>query len=141
MPSPPQDGPEDRPPPEDWDDIPRPAPSPDSVAPGAPARRFGAPIAAAVQRIENIRLTRPDLDRRAALERTRTRLLFSSGVFAFLFLVVIGRLSWVTVIAPRVPGPGERPSVALFEQPPSRDPEQPDTPARPVRGPRQDASE
>ena len=136
MPSPPQDGPEDRPPPEDWDDIPRPAPSPDSVAPGAPARRFGAPIAAAVQRIENIRLTRPDLDRRAALERTRTRLLFSSGVFAFLFLVVIGRLSWVTVIAPRGPGPGERPSVALFEQPPSRDPEQPDTPARPVRGPR-----
>ncbi len=121
---------------EDWADIPRPAPPPDSVAPGAPARRFGAPFAAAVQRVENIRLTRPDLDRRAALERTRNRLLFSSGVFALLFLVVLGRLSWVTVIAPRVPGPGERPSVALFEQPAAPQAEQPEAPPKPPRGPR-----
>ena len=119
-----------------WADIPRPAPSPDSVAPGAPVRRAGAPISAAVQHVEHVRLTRPDMDRRAALARTHKRLVVSSLGFAVLFVVVLGRLSWVTVIAPRGPGPGERPSAALFEQPPTRDPEAPEPVARPVRGSR-----
>src|SRR5579875_879861 len=68
------------------------APSPDH-APGAPAHRTGAARADAVPRMENVRVTAPDLKRRAALERTRSRLVFASIGFAALFCAVLLKLA------------------------------------------------
>ena len=119
--------------PHGWADIPRSPPSPDSRPSNAPARRLGASAADAVPLVETVRLTRPDLDRRHALNRTHGRLVVASSVFALLFLVVVGRLSWVTVIAPRIPAPGDRPTTAIFNLPEPRDPE---LPAVVPRGPR-----
>ncbi|MSP05403.1 MAG: penicillin-binding protein 2 [Acetobacteraceae bacterium] len=101
-----------------------------------PARRLGAADADSVPRVETVRLTRPDLDRRRALNRTHGRLVFASSVFALLFLVAIGRLSWVTVIAPRIPAPGDRPTTAFFTAPEPRDPELVAVPLAVPRGPR-----
>jgi len=121
--------------PEDWADIPRQPPSPDSPAPGVPSRRFGAPDAGAIPRVETVRLTRPDLERRAALRRSHRRLAVASGAFALMFLMLMGRLSWVTVIAPRLPAPGERPTTALYD-PPSVEEADREPAVTPARGPR-----
>ena len=55
-------------------------PPPPSGAPGParPAHRFGAPREAAVPRMETVRVTAPDLKRRAAMEQTRSRLVFAA---------------------------------------------------------------
>lgn len=76
------------------------APSPSSVA-----HRFGAPASASVPRMEHVRITQPDLARRAALERTRGRLVIAVAGFAVLFLAVAGRLTVATVIDPQLPKP------------------------------------
>ena len=73
----------------------------------SPARRFGAPSAASVQMTEDIRVTAPDLARRAVLEKTRGRLVLAGMCFLGLYAAVDLRLAWVTVISPKLPRPAE----------------------------------
>src|SRR5581483_4822423 len=76
------------------------APSPDAPP---PARPRGTPHAGAVPRMETVRVTAPDLARRAALEKTRGRLLFAAGFFVLLFATVVLKLADATVISPLEP--------------------------------------
>jgi cell division protein FtsI (penicillin-binding protein 3) len=69
----------------------------------SPARRFGAPRQASVPRMEDVRVTAPDLARRAVMEKSRGRLVLAALGFALLFGAIDLRLAWVTVIAPREP--------------------------------------
>ncbi|MEJ1975167.1 MAG: penicillin-binding protein 2 [Acetobacteraceae bacterium] len=65
-----------------------------------PAQRRGTPRAGATPMMENVRVTAPDLKRRAALERTRSRLLFAAGGFALLFGAVVAKLADATILFP-----------------------------------------
>jgi cell division protein FtsI (penicillin-binding protein 3) len=69
----------------------------------APARRFGAPAAAGIPRMETVRITAPDLERRAAIARSHRRLLVASGAFVVLFLAVAAKLTDATVLQPMLP--------------------------------------
>ncbi|MBV9784746.1 MAG: penicillin-binding protein 2 [Acidisphaera sp.] len=53
--------------------------------------------------METVRVTAPDLARRAAMERTRARLVFAAGFFTLLFLAVIGKLADATIFRPLHP--------------------------------------
>ena len=80
------------------------APSPDAPPPGrAPAPRRGAPRAGATPRMETVRITAPDLARRAALLRTRARLKWASGGFCALFGALALKLAAATVLFPTEP--------------------------------------
>ncbi len=70
---------------------------------GRPAQRRGASRSDAVVRMEHIRVTEPDLQRRAALEKTRSRLVIAAGGFMVLFLAVLGKLTFATIISPMAP--------------------------------------
>ena len=72
----------------------------EAPSPATPAPRFGAARDASVPRVEHVRLTAPDLRRRAALERTRGRLVFAAGGFALLFGAVTLKLVDATVLRP-----------------------------------------
>jgi cell division protein FtsI (penicillin-binding protein 3) len=72
---------------------------------GLPSSRPGAARADTVPRMENVRITAPDLARRAALRKTRRRLGLAACGFALLFLTVAGKLMWATVIDPHLPRP------------------------------------
>ncbi|CAH2599479.1 Cell division protein FtsI (Peptidoglycan synthetase) [Rhodovastum atsumiense] len=72
-------------------------------SPSSPARRFGAPREAAVPRMETVRITAPDLQRRAALERTRERLVLAAGGFALLFAALVVKLADASIFDPRMP--------------------------------------
>jgi cell division protein FtsI (penicillin-binding protein 3) len=52
-----------------------------------------------------VRLTSPDLRQRAALEKSRTRLVAVAAVFLMLFCAVAARLSFATLIDPMKPAP------------------------------------
>ena len=78
-------------------------PDPDAPSPTTPARRFGAPRDAGVPRMETVRVTAPDLQRRAALERTRGRLVLAAAGFAVLFSAVGLKLADATIIQPVLP--------------------------------------
>jgi cell division protein FtsI (penicillin-binding protein 3) len=54
---------------------------------------------------ETVRLTPPDLRQRAALEKSRTRLVAVAAVFLLLFFAVAARLAFATVIDPMLPAP------------------------------------
>ena len=75
----------------------------DPPSPSSPARRFGAPRDASVPRMETVRVTAPDLKRRAALERTRARLVFAAAGFAMLFAALALKLADATIIEPKLP--------------------------------------
>jgi cell division protein FtsI (penicillin-binding protein 3) len=97
---------------------------PDAPSPATPARRFGAPRDAGVPRMETVRVTAPDLKRRAALERTRGRLVLAAGGFALLFGAVGLKLADATVIQPVLPKQAAaRPAPKPASAPP--DPNQP----------------
>jgi cell division protein FtsI (penicillin-binding protein 3) len=84
------------------------APPPDSAprnAYGRPSRRRGAAHADAVPLMETVRLTAPDIDRRAALEKTRGRLVIAAFLFAALFTALLGKLTDATVLQPILPRP------------------------------------
>jgi cell division protein FtsI (penicillin-binding protein 3) len=53
--------------------------------------------------MENVRVTAPDLQRRAALEKTRSRLLLATGGFMLLFGAVVAKLAGATIIFPMTP--------------------------------------
>ncbi len=117
--------PPDNPPP----DRPNRAPPPADAPPPArrrgteAARMRGAPAAgAAMPRMETVRITAPDLARRAALDRTRSRLVFAAGGFFLLFGAVAGKLTSATVLFPMAPSKAEmRPLVPADPGPSSPD--------------------
>ncbi|HEY0204029.1 MAG TPA: penicillin-binding protein 2, partial [Acetobacteraceae bacterium] len=95
------------------------APHPDAPPPGG-ASRLGVSAS-----VETVRITAPDLARRAALERTRGRLVIAAGGFLVLFSAVVVKLAGATVLFPmasrrlehmaRLPDPtpaGDAPSTA-----------------------------
>ncbi len=84
---------------------------------GTPTHRVGAARSDAVPRMENVRVTEPDLFRRAALEKTRTRLVYAAFGFGLLFLAVVAKLADATILQPLAPHRPERPIEALFTAP------------------------
>ncbi len=87
-------------------------PPPDPASPGRfgrPMPRVGASRADAVPRMEHVRVTAPDLARRAAMERTRSRLVIAAAGFCVLFAAVLGRLAVATIVTPLAPHRVERP--------------------------------
>jgi cell division protein FtsI (penicillin-binding protein 3) len=74
-------------------------------SPSAPAPRFGAPASGAVPRMENVRITAPDLARRAAMEKTRGRLVLAAGGFVVLFSALVFKLADATILQPMLPRP------------------------------------
>ena len=90
------------------------APPPDSVPRGAPAHRAGAARADAIPRMETVRLTQPDLERRRALDKTRNRLVYTAFGFGLLFVAVIAKLADATILQPIAPHRPETPIAALF---------------------------
>ncbi len=85
--------------------------------PGAPAYRRGAARDDAVPRMETVRLTAPDLKRRAAMAKTRRRLVFAAGGFVVLFMAVVLKLADATIIQPLAPHRPERPIAQMLEAP------------------------
>ena len=75
----------------------------DAPSPSSPAKKFGAPRDASVPRMEDVRVTAPDLNRRAALEKTRGRLVLSAGGFALLFAAIAVKLADATIVQPLLP--------------------------------------
>jgi cell division protein FtsI (penicillin-binding protein 3) len=75
---------------------------------GRPAQRRGASRSDAVPLMENVRVTAPDLARRAALEQTRSRLVIAAGGFTVLFSAVLAKLALATIVAPVMPHRAER---------------------------------
>ena len=107
----------------------RPPPSPDAPPPARrrfteAARMRGAPESgAAMPRMETVRITAPDLARRAALDRTRGRLVVAAGGFALLFGAVAAKLTTATVLYPMAPSRAE----TRLQVPPDPGPDTPDT--------------
>src|ERR1700761_8082404 len=103
------------PPPDDpattpWYEAPQPdAPPQNAGRYGRPAFRRGAGKADAVPRMENVRITAPDLARRAALEKSRSRLVVAAGGFTVLFAAVLTKLALATILMPLAPHRQERP--------------------------------
>jgi cell division protein FtsI (penicillin-binding protein 3) len=88
-------------------------PPPDAPPParrrGTEAQRLrGAPeVGAAMPRMETVRITAPDLARRAALDRMRKRLVCAAGGFFLLFGAVAAKLTSATVVYPMAPSRAE----------------------------------
>ena len=81
----------------------------------ASRRIAAAPRAAdAVPRMENVRITAPDLQRRAALEKTRRRLVIAAAGFTVLFAAVVGKLADATIVLPLMPHRAEHPIAELL---------------------------
>ncbi len=76
---------------------------PPSDAPPPPAHRRGSPRQGATPLMETVRVTAPDLQRRAALEKTRSRLLVAAGGFMLLFGAVVAKLTSATILFPMIP--------------------------------------
>jgi cell division protein FtsI (penicillin-binding protein 3) len=76
-----------------------------SGAQSIPNRMAGAPRRGAIPRVENVRVTAPDLARRAAMRKTRRRLSLAALGFGVLFLAVAGKLADATLIQPLKPHP------------------------------------
>src|SRR5580692_2281902 len=93
------------------------APSPNSPPRGTPAHRWGAARGDAVPRMENVRVTQPDLLRRRVLEKTHKRLVYTAFGFGVLFLAVIGKLADATILEPLTPHRPERPIAQLLDAP------------------------
>ncbi len=105
-----------------------PAPHPDAPPPGG-LRGLGA-----LPRMETVRVTGPDLARRASMERTRGRLVIAAGGFLLLFTAVVAKLASATIVFPlasrrlehmtRLPDPTPLPAggTAVAAAEPARDP-------------------
>ena len=83
----------------------------------APAQRFGAARGDAVPRMENVRITQPDLLRRRAMDKTRNRLVLTAFGFGLLFLAVVGKLTDATILQPVTPHRPEHPIAQLLQEP------------------------
>ncbi len=71
--------------------------------PGPPSRKPGAPERGAVPLMEHVRVTSPDLDQRAALDKARGRMLIAALLFAGLYGALMLRLTYATIIHPILP--------------------------------------
>jgi len=92
------------------DKVPPPvSPTPNAGRFGRPMPRVGAGRLDAVPRMENVRVTAPDLARRAAMEKTRARLVIATGGFCVLFGAVLAKLALATIVTPLAPHRAERP--------------------------------
>jgi cell division protein FtsI (penicillin-binding protein 3) len=100
---------------------PREAPPLNSGQYGRPTQRRGAARSDAVPRMENVRVTAPDLARRAQLEKTRSRLVIAAGGFTVLFSAILAKLAVATIVAPVAPHRIERPVAQIVAAAP-RDP-------------------
>jgi cell division protein FtsI (penicillin-binding protein 3) len=89
-------------------------PPPNGGRYGRPTQRRGASRFDAVPRMENVRVTAPDLARRAALEKTRSRLVVAAGGFTVLFTAVLAKLALATIVAPLAPHRVERPVAQMI---------------------------
>jgi cell division protein FtsI (penicillin-binding protein 3) len=99
-------------------------PEPDSTPRNGyarPAYRSGAARADAVPLMEHVRVTEPDLRRRAAMEKTRARLVIAAVGFVVLFLAVVAKLADATIINPLMPHRPERPIADLLAPPKQAD--------------------
>jgi len=92
-------------------------PPANSIPRDTPAWRRGAAAGDAVPRIEMVRVTQPDLQRRGALEKTRGRLVYAAFGFGLLFLAVIAKLTDATILQPLAPHRPEKSIEALFTAP------------------------
>jgi cell division protein FtsI (penicillin-binding protein 3) len=100
---------------QDPGDDPPPADSPPLNGHGRPARRRGAARADTVPLMETVRLTAPDIDRRAALEMIRGRLVITAFLFCALFVALLAKLTDATVLQPMLP---TRPDHQIVSLPP-----------------------
>jgi cell division protein FtsI (penicillin-binding protein 3) len=71
--------------------------------PTPPSRRRGAPDKGAVPMMEHVRVTSPDLARRAQMEKARKRMVIGAIAFAGLYAVLALRLTYATIIRPVLP--------------------------------------
>ena len=84
-------------------------PSPNAPPPKAGRRGteaatlHGTPTSGAMPRMETVRITAPDLARRAKLDIMRHRLVFAAGGFSLLFGAVVAKLTAATVLFPMAP--------------------------------------
>ena len=89
--------------------------------------------------VQTLRVSAPDLARRAVLEKTRSRLLLAAGGFAVLFAAVAIKLAGATVVVPVIPKRLERnrlPELAAITPPNPDAPAAAPAPAPPEPGPR-----
>ena len=108
------------------------APPPrDSLSPRVPgrggrdaARRAGAPERGAVPRMEHVRVTSPDLARRAAIGVLHSRLAAGFAGFVLIYLLLAARVVYVTVVHPVPPDKAaiaaQTPSTTVVLPPPAR---------------------
>lgn len=101
----------------DSHDLPPEPDSPPRNAYGKPVHRRGAARSDAVPRMEHVRITEPDLKRRAALEKTHRRLVIAAAGFTVLFLAVVGKLADATILQPLMPHRAEHPIAELLAPP------------------------
>ncbi len=80
---------------------------------GLPSRRRGAAVSDTRPHIETVRVTKPDLDRRRALEITRSRLVIAAAGFATLFGAVVVKLALATIVLPLTPHRPEKQIAAI----------------------------
>ena len=89
-----------------------------------PSRRFGAALRDAVPRMEYVRVTAPDLARRAVMERARRRMVLCACLFGVLFAALGGRLVFATIIRPILPSQAQldamQPVLDITPPPPGR---------------------
>ncbi|MGH7067120.1 MAG: peptidoglycan D,D-transpeptidase FtsI family protein [Acetobacteraceae bacterium] len=83
----------------------------------APTPLPGTPRDGAVPRLETVRVTAPDLARRARLETSRRRLLGAATGFTALFAALAAKLTDATVINPVKPPPPPRNTAAAAARP------------------------
>ncbi len=93
--------------------------------PRPPERRRGTPArGGAVPLMEHVRVTAPDLDQRAALERARGRIVIAAFLFIGLFTLLGVKLTWSTVINPKLPTTAQlqamQPTLSVTLPPPNR---------------------
>ena len=90
-------------------------PPPQGGRSGKMVRRRGAGRSDGVPRIETVRVTAPELARRAALEKTRSRLVIAAGGFTLLFTAVLAKLTIATIVAPMAPHRMARPVAEIVK--------------------------
>jgi cell division protein FtsI (penicillin-binding protein 3) len=90
-----------------------------------PQRRKGAPArGGATPMMEHVRVTSPELDQRAALDKARKRILIAACMFVGLYSLVGVKLLWSSVINPRLPSAAQiaalQPTLSVAPPPPDR---------------------
>ncbi len=83
----------------------------------APVRPPGTPRDGAIPRLETVRVTAPDLARRATLETSRRRLLGAAAGFTTLFAALATKLTDATILDPVKPPPAPKNTFSTVARP------------------------